>query len=110
MCKKLSFVVVIMSILLLNSMAMAQTGVDVTGPLDIVQGVPNDGLSTDNQTDGWPPNELPPFPALQRRGRAYGRPHNAGYGSDRGYRADIHHGKRFCGTRPRYVRAVRLQR
>ena len=60
MCKKLSFVVVIMSILLLNSMAMAQ-GIDVTAPGDIVQGVPNDGLSTDNQTDGWPPNELPPF-------------------------------------------------
>ena len=51
MFKKLSFIVVIISILLLNSMAMAQ-GVDVTGPLDTVVGVPNENT---------PPNELPPL-------------------------------------------------
>ena len=50
MCKKL-LLVVIVSTLLLSSMAMAQ--VDVTGPLDTVVGVPDDG--------DWPPNELPPF-------------------------------------------------
>jgi hypothetical protein len=32
---------------------------DVTGPADVVQGVPNDGVSTDNSTNGWPGNESP---------------------------------------------------
>jgi len=59
MSKKLLLVVVIVSTLLLNSMAMAQ-GVDVTGPFDIVQGVPNDGLTTGGDNNGWPPNEIPP--------------------------------------------------
>ena len=59
MCKKLLLIVFILSALLLNSMAMAQ--IDVTGPLDTVVGVPDDGVSTDSSTIGWPPNELPPF-------------------------------------------------
>jgi hypothetical protein len=59
MCKNLLFVAVMMSTLLLSSMAMAQ--LDVTGPLDVVVGVPDDGVSTDNSTNGWPPNELPKF-------------------------------------------------
>ena len=32
-----------------------QAARDVTGPLDFVVGVPDDGPSTDN-TRGWPPN------------------------------------------------------
>ena len=59
MCKKLSLIVVFVFTLLLSSMAIAQ--IDVTGPFDIVVGVPDDGISTDNSTNGWPPNELPPF-------------------------------------------------
>ena len=59
MHRKLSIIVVIISTLLLIS--MAQAGVDVTGPLDTVQGVPNDGLTTGGDNNGWPPNELPPF-------------------------------------------------
>ena len=59
MSKKLLFVVAVVTTMLLSSMAMAQ--IDVTAPGDIVQGVPNEGISTDNSTDGWPPNELPPF-------------------------------------------------
>ena len=60
MCKKLLLIVAIVFTLLLSSMAMGQ-GFDVTAPGDIVQGVPNEGISTDQSTDGWPPNELPPF-------------------------------------------------
>jgi len=37
----------------------AQAVHDVTKPGDIVQGVPNDGISTDNSTNGWPGNEPP---------------------------------------------------
>jgi len=59
MYKKLLFVVVVLSTLLLSSMAMAQ--VDVTGPLDTVVGVPDDGVTTGGDDNGWPPNELPPF-------------------------------------------------
>ena len=61
MCKKLLLVAVIVCTLLLNSMVMAQAGIDVTAPGDIVQGVPDDGVSSDSSTLGWPPNELPPF-------------------------------------------------
>ena len=59
MHRKLSIIVVIISTLLLLS--TAQAGVDVTGPLDTVQGVPNDGLNAGGDDNGWPPNELPPF-------------------------------------------------
>ncbi len=59
MCKKLLLVVVIMSTLLLSSMAMAQ--IDVTGPFDTVMGVPDDGIEDGGDDSGWPPNELPPF-------------------------------------------------
>lgn len=58
MSKKLLLLGVIVSILLLNSMAMAQ-GVDVTAPGDIVQGVPNDGIEDGGDDSGWPPNEIP---------------------------------------------------
>jgi len=37
---------------------VAQAARDITGPLDVVQGYPNDGPSTAN-TNGWPPNEVP---------------------------------------------------
>lgn len=38
----------------------AQAG-DVTGPLDFVVGVPDDGVNTGGSDNGWPPNELPRF-------------------------------------------------
>jgi hypothetical protein len=59
MCRNVSILIVIASMLVFNS--VAQAGRDVTSPLDTVVGVPNDGVSTDNSTNGWPPNELPPF-------------------------------------------------
>ena len=60
MHRKFSLIVIIMLALLLSSsMALAQ--IDVTGPLDTVVGVPDDGVSPDSSTIGWPPNELPPF-------------------------------------------------
>jgi len=59
MYKKLLLLVAIMSALLLSSMAMAQ--IDVTGPLDTVVGVPDDGVNTGGDDNGWPPNELPKF-------------------------------------------------
>jgi hypothetical protein len=37
----------------------AQAARDITGPGDIIQGVPNDGIS-ENQDHGWPGNEPPP--------------------------------------------------
>ncbi len=36
-----------------------QAGRDITVPGDIIQGVPNDGISTDGSTNGWPSNESP---------------------------------------------------
>ncbi|MBL7189186.1 MAG: hypothetical protein ISS70_22895 [Phycisphaerae bacterium] len=39
----------------------AQAGRDVTGPLDTVTGVPEDGIEDGGDDSGWPPNELPPF-------------------------------------------------
>ncbi len=36
------------------------TGCDVTGPMDVVVGVPNEGVTTDRLTVGWPTNESPP--------------------------------------------------
>ena len=59
MCKKFSLIIVLVSTLLLSSMTQAAR--DVTGPGDTVVGIPDDGISTDQSTDGWPPNELPPF-------------------------------------------------
>jgi hypothetical protein len=59
MCKKLFFLVVMVFTLLLSSASMAQ--IDVTGPFDTVQGVPDDGVTTGGDDNGWPPNELPPF-------------------------------------------------
>jgi hypothetical protein len=61
MCKKLLFVVAIVITMLLSSMVMAQGGmIDVTGPLDTVIGVPDDGVTTGGDDNGWPPNEIPP--------------------------------------------------
>lgn len=59
MLQKLSFIVVILSVLLLSSTAMSQGTIDVTSPFDTVIGVPDDGPSTDASL-GWPPNEIPP--------------------------------------------------
>jgi hypothetical protein len=59
MWKNASILIVIASMLVFSGVALA--GRDVTSPLDIVVGVPDDGVSTDNSTNGWPPNELPPF-------------------------------------------------
>ena len=36
------------------------TGRDVTGPMDVVVGVPDEGVTTDRLTVGWPTNESPP--------------------------------------------------
>jgi hypothetical protein len=60
MSKKLLFVVAIVISMLLSSMVMAQGMIDVTGPLDTVVGVPDEGVSPDGSTIGWPPNEIPP--------------------------------------------------
>jgi hypothetical protein len=60
MCKKLLFVVAIVITMQLSSMVMAQGMIDVTGPLDTVIGVPDDGVTTGGDDNGWPPNEIPP--------------------------------------------------
>jgi len=60
MSKKLLFVVAIVITMLLSSMVMAQGMIDVTGPLDTVIGVPDDGVTTGGDDNGWPPNEIPP--------------------------------------------------
>ncbi|MBN2316426.1 MAG: hypothetical protein JXM79_21040 [Sedimentisphaerales bacterium] len=39
----------------------AQALVDVTRPGDVIKGVPNDGVTTGGNDNGWPPNELPKF-------------------------------------------------
>ena len=39
----------------------AQAWVDVTRPGDVIKGVPNDGVTTGGNDNGWPPNELPKF-------------------------------------------------
>jgi hypothetical protein len=59
MWKNASILIVIASMLVFSG--AAQAAIDVTGPLDTVVGVPDDGVSSDQSTDGWPPNELPPF-------------------------------------------------
>ena len=41
--------------------AAAQAWVDVTHPGDVIKGVPNDGVTTGGNDNGWPPNELPRF-------------------------------------------------
>jgi hypothetical protein len=59
MWKNASILIVIASMLVFTS--GAQAGRDVTGPLDFVVGVPDDGLTTGGDNNGWPPNELPRF-------------------------------------------------
>jgi len=63
MWKKLLFVIVVVSALLLSG--AAQAAHDVTRPGDIIQGVPNDGISQ-NDNHGWPGNE-PPHQAIDDR-------------------------------------------
>ncbi len=58
MWRNVSLLIAVASVLVFTS--GAQAGRDVTGPLDFVVGVPDDGISTAN-TNGWPPNELPRF-------------------------------------------------
>jgi hypothetical protein len=59
MSKRLMYLTgVVVAALLLGGVTWAAH--DVTGPGDAVQGVPNDGVSTDNSTNGWPGNESPP--------------------------------------------------
>lgn len=52
-------VIVVVSVFLFSGAVQAAR--DITAPGDTVKGVPNDGVSTDNSTNGWPPNELPAF-------------------------------------------------
>jgi hypothetical protein len=52
-------VVMVVSLFLLGGVAQAWT--DVTKPGDIIKGVPNDGVTTGGDDNGWPPNELPRF-------------------------------------------------
>ena len=59
MCKKLLLVIVFVTAMLLSPMVMAQGMIDVTGPFDTVEGVPDEGVSPDGSTIGWPPNEIP---------------------------------------------------
>ncbi|MBN1804454.1 MAG: hypothetical protein JW837_04325 [Sedimentisphaerales bacterium] len=56
MYKKLSLIVIV-SILVFG--VTAQAARDITGPGDIIQGIPNDGISQ-NDDHGWPGNEPPP--------------------------------------------------
>jgi len=56
MWRNVSILIVAASMLAFS--AGVQAGRDVTGPLDFVVGVPDDGPSTNN-TRGWPPNEVP---------------------------------------------------
>ncbi len=59
MWRNTSILIVIASMLVFSGAAQAAR--DVTGPLDTVVGVPNDGVTTGGNDNGWPPNELPPF-------------------------------------------------
>jgi len=59
MWKNASILIVIASMLVFSG--AAQAGRDVTGPGDTVVGVPDDGVTTGGDDNGWPPNELPPF-------------------------------------------------
>jgi len=49
----------ILAVLMMTGAARA--GRDVTSPLDVVVGVPDDGINSGAFDNGWPPNELPPF-------------------------------------------------
>jgi len=63
MCRNTSILIVIASMLIFSS--AAQAGRDITGPGDIIQGLPNDGISQ-NADHGWPGNE-PPHQAIDDR-------------------------------------------
>ena len=57
MCRNASIIMVIAFMLVFSG--AAQAGRDITGPGDIIQGIPNDGIS-ENDNHGWPGNEPPP--------------------------------------------------
>ncbi|MHC4533663.1 MAG: PA14 domain-containing protein [Planctomycetota bacterium] len=63
MCRNTSILIVLAFMLVFSG--AAQAGRDITGPGDIIQGIPNDGIS-DNQDHGWPGNE-PPHQAIDDR-------------------------------------------
>jgi len=55
MYRKMSLIVVAVSIVLLSTMSMAAP-VDITQPGDAIQGFPNDGVTTGGNDNGWPAN------------------------------------------------------
>ncbi len=59
MFRNTSILIVIVSMLVFSGAAQAAR--DITGPLDTVVGVPDDGIEDGGNDSGWPPNELPPF-------------------------------------------------
>ena len=59
MWKNASILIVIAAMLAFSG--QVQAGRDVTRPGDAIIGVPNDGLHTGGNDNGWPPNELPKF-------------------------------------------------
>ncbi|MHC4586093.1 MAG: hypothetical protein ACYS3N_16310, partial [Planctomycetota bacterium] len=63
MCRNVSILIVIALMLVLSGAAQAAR--DITGPGDIIQGIPNDGIS-ENDDHGWPGNE-PPHQAIDDR-------------------------------------------
>jgi len=63
MCRNISILIVLVFMLVFSG--AAQAGRDITGPGDIIQGVPNDGIS-ENDNHGWPGNE-PPHQAIDDR-------------------------------------------
>ena len=59
MWKNASILIVIAAMLAFSG--QVEAGRDVTRPGDAIIGVPNDGLHTGGNDNGWPPNELPKF-------------------------------------------------
>jgi hypothetical protein len=57
--------ILIVLVFMLVFSGAAQAGRDITGPGDIIQGIPNDGISQ-NDNHGWPGNE-PPHQAIDDR-------------------------------------------
>ena len=58
MYRKLSLIVVVVCTLLFCGMIQA-AGLDITAPGDIIQGVPNDGVTDSSRNFGWPGREHP---------------------------------------------------
>jgi len=70
MYRKMSLIVVAVSIVLLSTMSMAAP-VDITQPGDAIQGFPNDGVTTGGNDNGWPANEAPPLAIDDNTGSKY---------------------------------------